>query len=239
MPAVPKANRVNVERERLKNIAWNKAAQMAQAQNKNTAAASVLALTKATIERRAQSQGQSVAEYLGKTSLQEIAKNIERYAESAADVDTITELTLSRTQEIFQARGKNNPGKYFEKFLQLKRQKEFQNKSIAQLAAYILGQENPETAKVAGLALQDDLLKKTEKKDKTPAEPENGLLDPQVQIRNSGSWLKINLVSVAELAAQKKEKPEERLANLYIKPAQDPLLSAEFVAERLKIRQRA
>jgi hypothetical protein len=231
MPAVLKANKVNVERERLRNIALTKATQMAQ--DKTNA----LALTKATVERKAQSQGQSVAKYLGRTSIQEIAKNIENYAESAADVDPITELTLARTQEVISARQNSNLN--FGKLLQLKRQKEFQNKSIAQLVAYILAKENPETTKVAGLALQDDLTKKEEKKNTAKTAPEKVLFDPQVQIRNSGSWLKISLVSATELAAQKKENPEERLANLYIKPVQDPLTSEEFVAEKLKIRQRA
>jgi hypothetical protein len=228
---MPSLQKVNVEREKLRTIAQAQAAQMAQLRN----SADVLALTKATVERKAQKQGQSVTEYLGQTSLPEIAKNIKNYAESAADIDQIIELTLVRQKTLGVRKNANLD---LGRLMRLKRQKEFQNKSTAQLISYVLAQENPETAKVAGLALQDDLLKNPEEKNETPAEAENILSDPQVQIRNNGSLLKISLVSVEELAAPKSEKLE-RLANLYIKPVQDPLTSAEFVTEKLKIRQRA
>ncbi|MDR1453064.1 MAG: hypothetical protein LBJ25_03710 [Candidatus Margulisbacteria bacterium] len=228
MPALQK---VNVEREKLRAIAQTQATQMAQLRNSVDA----LALTKATIERKAQKQGQSAAEYLGQTSPQEIAKNIEKYAESAADIDQIAELTIVRQKTLGSRKNANLD---LGRLMQLKRQQEFKNKSTAQLVAYVLAQENPETAKVAGLALRDDLLKKPEEKNETQTEPEKILFDPQVQIRNNGSLLKISLVSAAELAAPKNANLE-RLANLRIKPIQDPLISAEFVAEKLKIRQRA
>ncbi|MDR1323449.1 MAG: hypothetical protein LBK68_03320 [Candidatus Margulisbacteria bacterium] len=216
---MPSLQKVNVERERLRNIALTKATPTAQDKT------SALALTKATVERKAQNQGKSVAEYLGQVSIQEIAKNIENYAESAAEVNSITELTLAR-QKVISSRP--NAKLDFGQLLQLKRQKEFQNKNTAQLIAYALAKEDTEMAKVAELALDDNLLQKSK-----------AWLDPQVQIRNSGSWLKISVVSAEELAAQKEEDSAERLANLYIKPVQDSLTSQEFVVAKLKIRQRA
>jgi hypothetical protein len=228
---MPSLQKVNVEREKLRTIAQTQAAQMAQLRN----SADALALTKATVERKAQKRGLSVAEYLGQTSLPEIAQNIEKHAESAAEIDQIIELTIVRQKTLGVRKNANLD---LGRLMRLKRQKEFQNKSTAQLIAYVLAQENPETAKIAGLALRDDLLPKTEPKNEPPPAAEKIAFEPPVQIRNNGSLLKISFVAAAELAAPQNAKLE-RLANLRVKPVQDPLTSAEFVAEKLKIRQRA
>ncbi|GBR75643.1 hypothetical protein NO2_0297 [Candidatus Termititenax persephonae] len=197
-----------------------------------------------TAANQAKQRGLTTTEYLNGHTHKEIADAVAKYnAQNEKDVILIMDLVVGHALGIIQKY--NQDGRSISFTQMLERRKAHPEETIVDLAVNILRQSDPRLATnnsphakvnyfgerppIAFVSVQD-LLAKKDALQAAEIYKETNLADAEV--------LKIRIKNNKETAEENERRQEHRLANLEIAQRLDPLLSADFVYEKINAQRK-